>query len=131
MRFTLIYTLIIATGLAGCSFPGVYKRPVEQGNVLLEERIERLEVGMSRDQVQFLLGSPITVNSFNPDRWVYLAREDFDGNVRENQYLIVVFKNETVAAIERETGASPSDPLSRVDTTPVDRQDSGSWWWPF
>ena len=131
MRIIAISVALSAAILTGCSFPGVHKEPVEQGNVLLPERLERLEIGMTRDQVQFLLGSPITVNTFNPNRWIYLERIDFDGEIRNNDYVIVEFINDRVSAILRESGGSPSDPLSKVDTTPPDRPDEGSWWWPF
>lgn len=131
MRIIAISVALSAAILTGCSFPGVHKEPVEQGNVLLPERLERLEVGMTRDQVQFLLGSPITVNTFNPNRWIYLERIDFDGEIRNNDYVIVEFIDDRVSAILRESGGSPSDPLSKVDTTPPDRPDEGSWWWPF
>lgn len=131
MRIIAVLVAFTTVMLAGCSFPGVHKKAVEQGNVLIPERVERLEVGMTRNQVQFLLGSPITVNTFNPNRWIYLEREDFDGEIRQNVYLIVEFSDERVSAIQRESGGSPSDPLSKVDTTPPDRPDEGSSWWPF
>ena len=131
MRLISILVLMTTIVLTGCSFPGVHKNPVKQGNQLIPERVERLEVGMSRDQVQFLLGSPITVNTFNPNRWIYLERIDFDGEVQQNTYLIVNFTNDQVSEIQRESGGSPSDPLTKIDTTPPDRQDEGSWWWPF
>ena len=131
MRLISIHVLVAGFLLVGCSFPGVHKNPVKQGNQLIAERVERLEAGMTRDQVQFLLGSPITVNPFNPNRWIYLERIDFDGEVQQNTYLIVNFKNDLVSEIQRESGGSPSDPLTKIDTTPPDRQDEGSWWWPF
>ena len=131
MRLISIHVLVAGFLLVGCSFTGVHKNPVKQGNQLIAERVERLEAGMTRDQVQFLLGSPITVNTFNPNRWIYLERIDFDGEVQQNTYLIVNFKNDLVSEIQRESGGSPSDPLTKIDTTPPDRQDEGSWWWPF
>lgn len=129
-RFHLIVMPIVFF-VAACSFPGVHKNAIEQGNRLIPERVERLEIGMTRDQVQFLLGSPITVNTFDPNRWIYLERIDFDRKVRENTYLIINFNANRVSEIQRETGGSPSDPLSKVDTTPPDRRDEGLWWWPF
>ena len=131
MRLISIHVLVASLLLVGCSFPGVHKNPVKQGNQLIPERVERLEADMTRDQVQFLLGSPITVNTFNPNRWIYLERIDFDGEVQQNIYLIVNFQNDLVSEIERESGGSPSDPLTKIDTTPPDRHDEGSWWWPY
>lgn len=131
MRLTPIHVLVASLLLVGCSFPGVHKNSVKQGNQLIPERVDRLEAGMTRNQAKFLLGSPITVNTFNPNRWIYLERIDFDGEVQKNTYLIVNFKNDLVSGIERESGGSPSDPLTKIDTTQPDRQDEGSWWWPF
>ena len=126
-----VHILFAALLLAGCSFPGIYKDQVKQGNQLITERVERLEIGMTKDQIQFLLGSPITVNTFNPNRWIYLERIDFNGKVQRNNYLIVNFKDDLVSDFQRESGGSPSDPLSKIDTTPPGRPDEGSWWWPF
>lgn len=126
MRLIAI-SVLLSTLLVGCSFPGVYKKTIEQGNRLLPERVERLEIGMTRDQVQFLLGSPVTVNTFNPNRWIYLERVDYDGQVQENTYLIVEFINDAVASISRESGGEPSDPISKVDTTPPAKTESSSW----
>ena len=68
MRLISTYVLIATIVVTGCSFPGVHKNPVKQGNQLIPGRVERLELGMSRDQVQFLLGSPIetVIVSVNP-----------------------------------------------------------------
>ena len=131
MRVILIQIIVTSLILTACSFPGIHKNPVKQGNQLISERVERLELGMRRDQVQFLLGSPITVNTFNPNRWIYLERIDSGGKVKQNTYLILNFKNDRVFEIQRESGGSPSDPLLKIDTTPPDRQIVPSWWWPF
>jgi outer membrane protein assembly factor BamE len=131
MRLIAISVLALTTILAGCSFPGVYKKTIEQGNKLIPERVERLEVGMTRDQVQFLLGSPVTVNTFNPDRWIYLERVDYDGEVQANTYLIVEFTNDRVASIERESGGTPTDPILKVDTTPPAKESDGGWLSPL
>ena len=131
MRWSPLFVISLICVISACSFPGVYKTPVEQGNRLIPERVDRLEIGMTRDQVQFLLGSPITVNTFNPSRLIYLERIDFDGKIQKNTYLIIYFETGRVAEILRETGGSPSDPLTKVDTTPPDHPDGESWWWPF
>lgn len=73
LRLCLI-TGITALTLSACSgtkwgFP--YKAPVQQGNWLTASQIERLEVGMSREQVRFLLGSPTLQDIFHSDRWDY------------------------------------------------------------
>ena len=61
--------------LVGCStlqFPGVYKIPIEQGNVITQDMVDQLKPGMSREQVEFIMGSPLIRDSFNAERWDYL-----------------------------------------------------------
>ena len=123
--------LILSLTLAGCGFPGVHKNPVIQGNQFKETAMNRVEIGMTEAQVQFLLGNPITTNSFNPDRWIYLERVDLDCEIQTNQYLIVQFEGGRVASLARDAGGSPSDLLGTIDTTPPDPHPIPRWWWPF
>jgi len=51
-----------------------YKADVQQGNVLTQEMIAQLRPGLSRDQVRFILGSPLLMDAFHADRWDYLFR---------------------------------------------------------
>lgn len=48
-----------------------YKHDVQQGNILDPERLARLELGMSKSDVQTLLGTSLLQDSFHPDRWDY------------------------------------------------------------
>ena len=63
--------LIVAVGLGGCNI--VYKLPTRQGNVLEQSKLDQVEVGMTREQVQFLLGTPLAASPFTDDRWDYLG----------------------------------------------------------
>lgn len=66
--------LIAYLALPGCGFvgfPGVYRIDVEQGNLVDQEMIDQLQLGMSRRQVRFIMGSPLVEDTFNPDRWDY------------------------------------------------------------
>ena len=70
---------LVATGLvAGCSFDSVvgvvdpYRIDVRQGNYVDQEMLSQLRRGMSRDQVRYVLGSPLVVDMFRTDRWDYV-----------------------------------------------------------
>ena len=76
IRAALLTTLAAAFALGGCggSPPGVYRIPIQQGNLLAQEMVNGLELGMSREQVRFLLGTPLLQDTFNADRWDYIYR---------------------------------------------------------
>ncbi|MGE5625335.1 MAG: outer membrane protein assembly factor BamE [Bacillota bacterium] len=69
MRYFLIP--LLALGLAGCSI--IYKLPTRQGNVIEQKQLDQLQVGMTRDQVKFLLGTPIATSPFRAERWDYFG----------------------------------------------------------
>ena len=64
----------IVAGLAGCSTLNemVYRIDIPQGNYLEQRDVEKLRVGMTQEQVAFVLGRPVAQNAFDNDRWVYL-----------------------------------------------------------
>lgn len=67
--------------LSACST--IYKQPVFQGNLLDKANVDQIAVGMSRQQVFALLGSPSVEDPFHQDRWDYIAsqRRDYDATV--------------------------------------------------
>src|ERR1700722_2432128 len=82
MRGTLI-AAVLATTLAGCStYDSVtqriaqsitpYRITVVQGNFVSQEAASQMQIGMSRDQVKALLGTPLLSDMFHADRWDYI-----------------------------------------------------------
>ncbi|GAB3483201.1 outer membrane protein assembly factor BamE [Marinomonas epiphytica] len=68
-----IFVLCAIFSLSACSlFPAPYKVPVEQGNLVTEEQLAQLQVGMTESQVKYLLGEPMVRDTFKPDQWHYL-----------------------------------------------------------
>jgi outer membrane protein assembly factor BamE len=97
--------ILIAVSLAAC----VYRIDIQQGNLLEDEDIAQVEVGMTRSQVQFLLGTPMVSDSFHRDRWdyAYYFRQGRSRDV-ERRWLIVHFENERVARIDRDVAMQPA-----------------------
>ena len=68
----IILTLLVTSLLAGCSTLGVYKVDIPQGTPLTQAQASKIQVGMSHQQVRFLLGSPTVADPMNPLRWDYI-----------------------------------------------------------
>jgi outer membrane protein assembly factor BamE len=71
--FFRILILIAAINLSACS-NWVYRYDVPQGNYLEQKSIDKLQVGMTKEQVHFILGSPVVVDAFNDDTWSYVYK---------------------------------------------------------
>lgn len=97
----------IVGGLLLCAC--VYRIDIQQGNVLEEENIDQVEVGMSRSAVQFLLGTPMVADSFHEDRWdyTYYFRQGRSRNIQQ-RWFIVHFENDRVVELERDVVLDPS-----------------------
>ena len=99
MRLSFLLTAAIACSVAGCGI--LYKQPIYQGNLLDKAAVDQLQVGMSRQQVQVLLGTPSIADPFHHDRWDYTATERTDrlGTVHMKNFT-VWFENEAVTRWE-------------------------------
>lgn len=68
----IMLTLLVTSLLAGCSTLGVYKVDIPQGTPLTQAQASKVQVGMSHQQVRFLLGSPTIADPMNALRWDYI-----------------------------------------------------------
>lgn len=103
--------LSAAALLAGCasstdsgskliSFPGVYKVDIQQGNVITQEMVDQLRPGMTRNQVQYVMGTSLMEDAFNRDRWDYISSLQPGGEQRTQQTLTIFFKGDKLISIE-------------------------------
>jgi outer membrane protein assembly factor BamE len=89
--------IVVALLLAGCT---PYRMDIQQGNVVTQEMVAKLQPGMTRSQVRFALGTPLVVDPFREDRWDYVYVLMKRGEVVEKRRLVIVFKDEKLARIE-------------------------------
>ncbi len=72
------------------SFINEYKIDIQQGNVLSQEAVAQLKPGQTRDQVRFLLGTPMIADIFHQQRWdyVYQYRNGQTGKVESRKFTV-------------------------------------------
>ena len=110
------FGLAVVLALSACGsleFPGVYKLTSQQGNIVSQEMIDRLKPGMTRSQVQFVLGNPVLADSFERHRWNYVYTIDIPGQAIIERELIIVFENDRLLRFEGDY--TPSE--NKVDTS--------------
>ena len=73
MRKLLI--LIISLIMISCSNASIYRVSITQGTVFKQEEIDRLEIGMTKDQVIYVIGQPSFENFFEKNVWNYFYQD--------------------------------------------------------
>jgi outer membrane protein assembly factor BamE len=89
-------TVVVFGGcINAASLPGVtpYRIQIQQGNFISQDMVAQLKKGMSREQVRFVLGTPLVTDIFHADRWDYVFYRELPAGKREQRNLAVFFKD--------------------------------------
>ncbi|MCF6435063.1 MULTISPECIES: outer membrane protein assembly factor BamE [Pseudoalteromonas] len=90
--------VVITVMLSGCS-SWVYRINVPQGNFLEQSDVDKLRVNMTREQVLFVLGSPIAKDAFNNQKWHYAYVFNIDRESEQRKSLTVHFDGDKLTKI--------------------------------
>ncbi|MCH7981980.1 MAG: outer membrane protein assembly factor BamE [Proteobacteria bacterium] len=82
---------------------------MSQGNLIKQEDLDQVEIGMTHNQVRFLLGTPMINDPFHVDRWDYvyylrIGRED----AGFKRWVTVLFEEGEVIEIRKEQELDPN-----------------------
>jgi outer membrane protein assembly factor BamE len=96
IRQASLLALLIAAASGGCSVPRIpgvtpYKIDIQQGNFVSQDMVAQLKPGMTREQVRFLLGTPLLTDIFHGERWDYVYFREAPNGKREQRKLAVFF----------------------------------------
>ncbi len=123
MRKSLIICSLIASqSIVSCTYiyehiPGIYKIDIQQGNIIEQTMIDQLKPGMSKKQVLYVLGSPMTDNVFHKNRWDYIYINQPSGKEKVQHEFSLFFEKDQVVSIQ-------GDFRPNSDTTPVTIKES-------
>ena len=104
MISALSITLLGGCGLSNLKFPDVkiprvYKIPVQQGNVITQEMVNRLKPGMTRNQVSFVMGDTVLQDPFERNRWVYLYTLEVPDFFNQQLKMVLDFEDDLLTTI--------------------------------
>lgn len=99
-KFTLIAGVIVSMlTLSGC-FPSVYKIDIQQGNIITQDMINQLRPGMTKAQVNYLMGSPLILDPFHANRWDYIySIQPGGGAIRQENVALSFDSNGQLAGL--------------------------------
>lgn len=108
----LLLTACTKSQTGGYNLPLLYKIDVQQGNVVEQEMLNKLEQGMDQDKVKFILGTPILIDPFHTNRWEYVYSYSKNGEVREQRHITVYFdENKLLSHIRGDVVAGTGIPV--------------------
>jgi len=137
MRKLLILGVCAATQLTtGCSgehIPFVYRVDIPQGNVVTQDMVDRLQPGMSKQQVTYAMGTPLIVDTFHPDKWIYLYSLRKGDEETEQRQIDVFFDNDRLVRVGGDVrtgsaGLPVQSATSTVVEVPLEPAEGPSLW---
>lgn len=117
MRFLRYLPVLLP--LAACSnvqMPDVasaitpYRIDIRQGNYITQEMVAQLKPGMTRDQVRFILGTPLVADIFHAERWDYIYSFKPGRGEMQLRRFAVFFEDNKLARVAGDVvGAEPGE----------------------
>jgi outer membrane protein assembly factor BamE len=105
-NFPMKRILLLLPFLAACSntpqitsYLSPYRIDVRQGNLVTQEMVAQLKPGQTRDQVRFILGSPLVADMFHVDRWDYVYRFRPGRGESQQRNLAVFFQDNKLTRV--------------------------------
>ena len=96
---TLLLSVLI---LSSCSIPRIFEVVISQGNLVDQEMLDKLGIGMTESQVKFVMGTPLISDTFYPNRWDYFTSVTQGENSYTNQKITLYFKDNKLVSWEGE-----------------------------
>lgn len=117
--FAIAVLLLVSAALcSGCHFswPRVANVPIQQGNVITQEMVDKLKPGMTRRQIAFVMGEPVMRNPFNPDRWDYVYSVQVGSVVYQQLRMSLFFENDMLAKFTGDMAPTTAAQNKEADT---------------
>jgi outer membrane protein assembly factor BamE len=133
MTFPRFVIAAIALGtLCACSsVPRIiteYRIDVQQGNVLTQDMVSQLRPGLSKDQVRFILGTPVLMDMFHSNRWDYFywLKKGNSGAVTTRRFSVFFDADGKLASVAGDVAAMQPTDVAAVPETRNREIDLGS-----
>ena len=103
-QITIVSAILLL--ITGCSmpklasFPSVYRINIQQGNVITQKMVDQLKPGMTKRQVQYVMGTALIKDTFHQDRWDYVHSFQPGGQVRRQENMTLYFDNGLLSHFE-------------------------------
>lgn len=102
MRIKIILLSLLLASCDSFYIPLIspYKMDIRQGNFVTPDMRDKLQLGMTKAQVRYVLGTPLIDDIFHANRWDYVYRLEHNGKVVEKQNLTIFFEGDKLVRID-------------------------------
>jgi outer membrane protein assembly factor BamE len=110
----MVPAVVVATGCARDKKEDEYRSSalsnlpfVQQGNIVDEDTVDQLELGMSKAQVRYVLGTPLLTDMFHTDRWDYTYTIRRGHKPMEMKRMTLWFQDDQLVSIDGDLRPNP------------------------
>ncbi|WP_039748091.1 outer membrane protein assembly factor BamE [Solimonas variicoloris] len=119
MRF--LFLAVAALALSACSI--IYKLPTRQGNVIEQKQLDQLKIGMTHDQVHYLMGTPVAASAFRPNRWDYVGYYKSPRGEITERVVSLYFDGDVLARMEGIEASGASKAIDNPDVQTILKEE--------
>lgn len=92
-----------------------YRMDVLQGNVVVREQVQALQPGMTREQVQGILGTPLVASVFHANRWDYVFTFQRQGQAPQRRVVSVFFQGNRLERVQADELPTEEEFVASLD----------------
>ena len=110
MKFFVVLTIISFFILNSCA-SNFYQVPVAQGNIISASMLAKLEPGLTKAQVRYIMGTPSIKDPFNMNRWDYIGFEIIGENKSSNVHHTLIFEENKLVSWNKKIASEVNENL--------------------
>ena len=110
MKLFNFFSIITVFFISACA-SSFYQVPVAQGNIISASMLEKLEQGLTKAQVRYIMGTPSIKDPFNLNRWDYIGFEIIGENKRSNVHHTLIFEKNKLVTWKRKIASEVNENL--------------------
>ena len=99
----LVSLALLSSACNKDKIPGVYRIDIQQGNDVTQDMINQLKPDMTKNQVTYIMGTPLLIDTFHPNRWDYIYSFHPGNGSREQRRITLFFEKGLLDYVEGDT----------------------------
>ena len=113
MKFTSLIVIITIFFLNSCA-SNFYQVPIAQGNIISLEMLSKLEKGLTKVQVQYIMGTPSIKDPFNSSKWDYIGYEIIGNELLREVHYSLYFQEDKLSKWNKEIDSDSNEDVSGI-----------------